>query len=30
MTDTKYTPPAVWVWDKESGGRYTATAISVT
>jgi GSH-dependent disulfide-bond oxidoreductase len=24
MTDTEYTPPAVWVWDKESGGRFAA------
>jgi len=22
MTDTEYMPPAVWVWDKESGGRF--------
>lgn len=24
MTDTSYTPPAVWTWDKESGGRFAA------
>jgi len=24
MTDTEYTPPAVWVWNKESGGRFAA------
>jgi len=24
MTDTEYAPPAVWVWDKESGGRFAA------
>ena len=24
MTDT-YTPPAVWTWDKESGGRFAST-----
>ena len=30
MTDTEYTPPAVWVWDKESGGRFTAADIPVT
>lgn len=24
MTDTPYTPPAVWTWDKESGGRFAA------
>lgn len=22
MSDTKYTPPNVWVWDKESGGKF--------
>ena len=22
MSDTKYTPPKVWVWDKESGGKF--------
>lgn len=22
MTDTAYTPPKVWVWNKESGGRF--------
>ena len=22
MTDTPYTPPKVWTWDKESGGRF--------
>ncbi len=22
MTDTEYTPPKVWTWDKESGGRF--------
>ena len=22
MTDTDYTPPAIWTWDKESGGRF--------
>ena len=22
MTDTAYTPPAIWVWNKESGGRF--------
>jgi GST-like protein len=24
MTDTEYTPPAVWVWNKESGGRFAS------
>ena len=22
MSDTPYTPPKVWTWDKESGGRF--------
>lgn len=22
MSDTKYTPPKVWVWDKENGGKF--------
>ncbi len=22
MTDSNYTPPAVWTWDKESGGKF--------
>lgn len=22
MSDTKYTPPKIWVWDKESGGKF--------
>ncbi|HPU15989.1 MAG TPA: glutathione S-transferase N-terminal domain-containing protein, partial [Polymorphobacter sp.] len=22
MTDTEYTPPKVWTWNKESGGRF--------
>ena len=22
MTDEKYTPPKVWTWDQESGGRF--------
>ena len=22
MTDTPYSPPAVWTWDSESGGRF--------
>jgi GST-like protein len=22
MTDASYTPPAIWTWDKESGGRF--------
>ena len=25
MTDTPYTPPKVWVWDKPDGGRYIKT-----
>ena len=24
MSDATYTPPAVWTWDKESGGRFAA------
>jgi GST-like protein len=24
MTDTAYTPPKIWTWDKESGGRFAA------
>src|ERR1700682_5729459 len=24
MADTEYTPPAVWVWNKENGGRFAA------
>jgi GST-like protein len=24
MADTEYTPPAVWTWNKESGGRFAA------
>ncbi len=24
MTDTEYTPPKVWVWNKESGGRFAS------
>ena len=24
MTDTEYTPPAVWTWNKENGGRFAA------
>ena len=24
MTDPEYTPPAVWTWDKENGGRFAA------
>jgi len=24
MTDTEYTPPRVWEWNKESGGRFAA------
>lgn len=24
MATTEYTPPAVWTWDKESGGRFAA------
>ncbi|MEL7040642.1 MAG: glutathione-dependent disulfide-bond oxidoreductase [Pseudomonadota bacterium] len=24
MADTEYTPPKVWTWDKESGGRFAA------
>lgn len=24
MTDTPYTPPKVWTWNKESGGRFAA------
>ena len=24
MTETAYTPPAVWTWDQESGGRFAA------
>jgi len=30
MTDSEYTPPAVWVWDKESGGPFAATDVSMT
>ena len=22
MSDTEYTPPKVWTWDTESGGRF--------
>ncbi|MGB1466639.1 MAG: glutathione-dependent disulfide-bond oxidoreductase, partial [Alcanivorax nanhaiticus] len=22
MTDDTYTPPKVWTWDKESGGKF--------
>lgn len=25
MTDQTYTPPAVWTWDKENGGRFAST-----
>src|SRR3974390_2681099 len=25
MTDTAYTPPKVWTWEKPDGGRYAAT-----
>ena len=26
MTDTTdYTPPAVWTWDKDSGGKWAST-----
>jgi len=25
MTDTSYTPPKVWAWDKPDGGRYAKT-----
>jgi GST-like protein len=25
MADTTYTPPKVWTWDKESGGRWAST-----
>ncbi len=25
MADTSYTPPDVWTWDKESGGRFAST-----
>ena len=24
MTDEKYTPPKVWEWDKESGGKFAS------
>ncbi|MFM5918405.1 MAG: glutathione-dependent disulfide-bond oxidoreductase, partial [Novosphingobium sp.] len=24
MSDTEYTPPAVWTWNKENGGRFAA------
>ena len=24
MADADYTPPKVWTWDKESGGRFAA------
>ena len=24
MTAPAYTPPEIWTWDKESGGRFTA------
>ena len=24
MSDNTYTPPAVWKWDKESGGRFAS------
>ena len=24
MSDTEYTPPKVWTWDKESGGRFAS------
>ena len=24
MTDPTYTPPKVWTWDKESGGRFAS------
>ena len=24
MADTEYTPPAVWTWNKENGGRFAA------
>jgi GST-like protein len=23
MTDTTYTPPKVWTWDTENGGRFS-------
>ena len=25
MTDTAYTPPNVWIWDKENGGQFAST-----
>ena len=25
MTDTPYTPPKVWTWDKENGGQFAST-----
>lgn len=25
MTDTPYTPPKVWTWDKDSGGKFAST-----
>lgn len=24
MPDTDYTPPKVWTWDQESGGRFAS------
>ena len=24
MSDPEYTPPAVWTWNKENGGRFAA------
>ena len=29
MTDTPYTPPAVWTWDKENGGQFASTNRSI-
>ena len=25
MTDTDYTPPNVWIWDKANGGQFAST-----
>ena len=29
MTDEKYTPPKVWTWDQESGGRFANINLSL-
>ena len=25
MSDSKYAPPKVWIWDKENGGKFAST-----